>query len=164
MSNKELIMIAGMPGCGKSTYRQPYGFDVVSSDMYIEALAEAVGSTYKEVFADVAKQAEINMYDHLKDMLKNGVRQIVWDQTNLTSKVRKKKLTQFNEFGGKDYRKICLFFEPDWQLTLERNEARREFGRDIPMHVLESMFNTHEIPKKAEGFDYVFHVPLDSQL
>lgn len=161
---KELIMLAGMPGCGKSTYRAPYGFDVVSSDIYIEACAEACGVTYNEIFSDVVGQAQDNMYAHLKTLLENGVKQIVWDQTNLTTKTRKKKLAEFNQFGGKDYRKICLFFEPDWQLTMERNEARKERGRSIPMHVLESMFNTYQTPKKAEGWDYVFHVPVDSQV
>lgn len=157
-------MIAGMPGCGKSTYSAPYGFDVISSDRYIEAYAEGCGRTYNEVFSDVASEAMGNAEHHMRDLILNGVQRIVWDQTNLTAKTRKRKLQMFNEAGGKDYRKICLFFEPDWQLTMERNEIRKAFGRSIPMHVLENMFNTHQVPKKAEGFDYVFHVPVDSQV
>jgi predicted kinase len=161
---KELIMLAGMPGCGKSTYRAPYGFDVISSDIYIEAAAEACQTTYNDIFPMMVKQAQENANAHMKSMVESGVKTIIWDQTNLTSKSRKSKLQQFNEAGGKDYRKICLFFEPDWQLTMERNEARKAFGRSIPMHVLENMFNTHQTPKKADGFDYVFHVPVDSQV
>lgn len=162
--NKELIMLTGMPGCGKSTYRKPFAMDFVSSDHFIEEFAQATGKTYGEVFSDYAKEAEQLMYAHLKDLLSNGVRQIVWDQTNLNAKTRKKKLQQFNEMGGKDYRKISLFFEPDLLLTMQRNEERRERGRSIPVHVLESMYASIEVPKKAEGFDYVFHVPVDSQV
>lgn len=162
--NKELIMLTGMPGCGKSTYRKPFAMDFVSSDHFIEEFALATGKTYGEVFGDYAKEAEQLMYAHLKDLLSNGVRQIVWDQTNLNAKTRKKKLQQFNEMGGKDYRKISLFFEPDLLLTMQRNEERRERGRSIPVHVLESMYASIEVPKKAEGWDYVFHVPLDSQV
>jgi predicted kinase len=161
---KELIMLAGMPGCGKSTYRNPYGFDVISSDIYIEACAEASGLSYNEIFSDVVGQATENMYAHMESLLKNEVKQIVWDQTNLTAKTRKQKLEKFNKAGGSDYRKICLFFEPNWGLAVERNEARRESGRSIPLHVLENMFNTFQTPKKAEGFDYIFHVPVDSQM
>jgi predicted kinase len=157
-------MLAGMPGCGKSTYRVPYGFDVISSDIYVEACAEACGVTYNEIFSDVVGQAQENADAHMKSMVECGVKTIIWDQTNLTTKTRKKKLAQFNEAGGKDYRKICLFFEPDWQLTMERNEARKAFGRSIPQHVLENMFSTYQTPKKAEGFSYVFHVPVDSQV
>jgi predicted kinase len=162
--NKELIMLTGLPGCGKSTYRKPYAMDFVSSDHFIEEFALAEGKTYGEVFSGYAKEAEQLMYAHLKDLLSNGVRQIVWDQTNLTKKTRQKKLQQFNEFGGKSYRKISLFFEPDLTLTLARNEERRAFGRSIPQHVLETMHASIEVPKKAEGFDYVFHVPVDSQV
>jgi predicted kinase len=161
--NKELIMLAGLPGCGKSTYRAPY-LDVISSDDFIEAVALSTGLTYNEVFQGTVKSAEECMYAKMKDLLQNEVRQIVWDQTNLTVSARKKKLAKFNEAGGKDYRKICLFFEPDLQLSIERNEARRSFGRGCTLHVIENMFNTHEVPKKAEGFDYVFHVPVDSQV
>jgi predicted kinase len=161
---KELIMLAGLPGCGKSTYRAPYGLDVVSSDIYIEAVAEACGTTYNDVFKDVVKQAQENADAHMKSMVECGVKTIIWDQTNLTARSRKAKLQKFNEAGGKDYRKICLFFEPDLQLSIERNEERRAFGRGVPIYVLESMFQTHEVPKKAEGWDYVFHVPVDSQL
>jgi predicted kinase len=162
--NKELIMLVGLPGCGKSTYRKPHAMDFISSDHFIEEFAQAAGKTYGEVFAGFAKQAEVLMYAHMDDLLANGTRQIVWDQTNLNAKTRQKKLQKFNEAGGKDYRKIALFFEPDMQLTLARNEERRAFGRDIPLHVLESMYDSIEVPKKAEGFDYVFHVPLDSQI
>lgn len=161
---KELIMLAGLPGCGKSTYRAPYGFDVISSDIYIEAVAEACGTTYNDVFADVVKQAQENAEAHMKSMVECGVKTIIWDQTNLTAKSRKAKLQKFNVAGGKDYRKICLFFEPDLQLSIERNEARRSFGRAVPVHVIENMYNTHNVPKKAEGWDYVFHVPVDSQM
>lgn len=161
---KELIMLAGLPGCGKSTYRAPYGFDVISSDIYIEAVAEATGTTYNEIFDIVVKEAIGNAEYRMKDLILNGVKTIIWDQTNLTAKSRKRKLQQFNAAGGKDYRKICLFFEPDLQLSIERNEARRSFGRDVPVHVIENMYSTHNVPKKAEGFDYVFHVPVDSQV
>src|SRR6185312_9105568 len=137
--HKELVMLVGLPGCGKSTYRKPHAMDFISSDHFIEEYAQAAGKTYGEVFSVFAKQAEVLMYAHMEDLLRNETRQIVWDQTNLNAKTRQKKLQKFNEAGGKDYRKIALFFEPDLQLTLARNEERRAFGRDIPLHVLESM-------------------------
>lgn len=159
----ELIMITGLPGCGKSTYRAPY-LDVISSDDFIEAIAEANGVSYNDAFQGAVKTAEEMMYARMGELVKNNVRQIVWDQTNLSAKTRKKKLDKFNQAGGKHYRKISLFFEPDLQLSIERNEARRERGRGIPLHIIENMFGSIETPTKAEGFDYVFHVPVDSQV
>jgi predicted kinase len=159
----ELIMITGLPGCGKSTYRAPY-LDVLSTDDFIEAIADANGLTYNEVFQQSVKSAEVCMYAHMETLVHHDVRQIVWDQTNLTAKTRKRKLDQFNQAGGKHYRKISLFFEPDLQLSIERNEERRSVGRGIPLHIIENMFGQIETPKKSEGFDYVFHVPVDSQV
>lgn len=159
----ELIMITGLPGCGKSTYRAPY-LDVISSDDFIEAIAEANGLTYNEVFQGAVKSAENCMYGQMTNLVGGNVKQIIWDQTNLTAKTRMKKLARFNQAGGKHYRKISLFFEPDLQLSIERNEARRERGRGIPLHIIENMFASIETPTKAEGFDYVFHVPIDSQM
>ena len=156
-------MLTGLPGCGKSTYRKPY-VDVISSDMFIEAYAQMTGLTYNEVFESQVKPAEQNMYALMKQFIADGSKLIIWDQTNLSSKTRMKKLQQFNEAGGRDYRKISLFFEPDLNLSLQRNEERRSFGRGVPVHVIESMFSQVQVPKKAEGFDYVFHVPLDSQV
>lgn len=159
----ELIMITGLPGCGKSTYRAPY-LDVLSTDDFIEAMADANGMTYNEVFQQSVGSAEVLMYAQMNNLIGGNVKQIIWDQTNLTAKTRKKKLDKFNQAGGKHYRKISLFFEPDLQLSIERNEARRERGRGIPVHILENMFGQIETPTKAEGFDYVFHVPVDSQV
>lgn len=161
--NKELVMLTGLPGCGKSTYRKPY-LDVISSDQFIEAFAEMTGRTYNDVFQEMIKPAEENMYALMNQFIADGSKLIIWDQTNLTKKVRAKKLQKFNEAGGKDYRKISLFFEPDLQLSLSRNMARREAGRGVPAHVIETMFESIEVPKKSEGFDYVLHVPLDSQV
>lgn len=159
----DLVVCVGLPGCGKSTYRLPYGDAVLSTDNYIEMFALINNKTYNEVFESQIKNAENTMYDHMRKLIQENRSNIIWDQPNLTTKTRQKKLERFNQAGGTHYRKIALFFEPDLQLSIIRNQQRRAYGRGIKSHILENMFATLEVPTKSEGFDYVFHVPASSQ-
>ena len=156
---KELIMLTGMPGCGKSTFRAPYDAVTISSDDFIEAFARNNGITYNEAWKDCVKTAERAMYARLEQLIAKESSHIVWDQTNLTPASRIAKLNRFNQAGGKEYRKISIFFEPNYSLTLARNEQRREFGRALPISTLEDMSLQITRPTKVEGFDYVLVVP-----
>lgn len=162
MSKKELTVLVGLPGCGKSTFRSTYDW-VISTDQFIERYAKAEGKTYNDVFEDYVKTAERLMESHMKLAINCGIDRIVWDQTNLSAKTRKRKLQQFNEAGGKHYRKTAIFFEPNLAQSIQRNEDRRQYGRNVPVHVLESMALQITVPSKEEGFDYVLIVPEWSQ-
>ena len=164
MSKIALIMV-GLPGCGKSTFISSFDFMnlnikgltkgaedyfmVLSTDDYIDAVAEAKGLTYSEAFKDNIKDAEVA----LKERLKIAVEQdytIIWDQTNLR---KKKRATIINSIPN-DYHKVAIEFDVPFDIISERVKHRAEqTGKHIGYNILKSMCDSREPVSADEGFD-----------
>jgi tRNA uridine 5-carbamoylmethylation protein Kti12 len=151
----ELLMLCGIPTCGKSTYieklkKLDYWSDavVLSTDNYIEKIAQEHNTTYNEIFEncidEATRQLEINFIE-AKDKGKN----IIWDQTNLSVKARRKKLSKVPSL----YARGVIYFEISLEEALERNKHRE--GKFIPESILKRMYHQFEVPTINEGFDYV---------
>ncbi len=148
-------MLCGIPCSGKSTYvnklkKLDYWKDavVLSTDNYIEKQAQRCGLTYNQIFDDVIKDAtrELELeFNMAKDKGKN----IIWDQTNLSVKTRKKKLSKLPSF----YPRGVIYFTVSLEEALERNKHRE--GKFIPESTLKRMWHQFEIPTTDEDFDYV---------
>jgi predicted kinase len=151
----ELVMLCGIPCSGKSTYvnklkKLDYWKDavVLSTDNYIEKQAQRCGLTYNQIFDDVIDDAtrELELaFIEAKDKGKN----IIWDQTNLSIKARKKKLAKLPSL----YARGVIYFDITLEEALRRNENRE--GKYIPKSVLKRMYHQFEVPTIEEGFDYV---------
>ena len=147
-------ILVGVPGSGKSTWikNQTWTKDctVVSTDAYIDAVADREGKTYDDVFKDNMNDAVSHMTSAVNDAIERGA-DIIWDQTSVSVASRKKK---FNMLKG--YKMIAVVFR-----TPEAGEWQRRInsrpGKHIPTHVLESMANNFEMPTVEEGFDEVWH-------
>jgi predicted kinase len=156
----ELVMLCGIPTCGKSTYvnklkKLDYWKDavVLSTDNYIEKIAQEHNTTYNEIFEDCISEATRQLelaFIESKDKGKN----IIWDQTNLSVKARKKKLSKLPSF----YPRGVIYFPISLEEALERNENRE--GKYIPKSVLKRMWHQFEIPTLEEDFDYVEKVDI----
>lgn len=149
-----LTVLVGLPGSGKST-SIPEDFDgfIYSTDNYIEAEAASVGKTYNECFKDCIKDATSVMDISLKFSIEMQY-DVIWDQTNVSSKKRIGILSRF----PKTYRKICICRVPprnaDQWAELDRRILSRE-GKMIPHHIIESMADSYVEPTLEEGFDEV---------
>jgi predicted kinase len=151
----ECVFLCGIPCSGKSTYVEklkkiPYWENavVLSTDAYIEKQAQRMGMTYNQIFDDVIDNAtrELELaFIEAKDRGEN----LIWDQTNLTVKTRKKKLSKLPSF----YARGVIYFEISLEEALERNKNRE--GKFIPENILKRMYHQLEIPTKNEDFDYV---------
>lgn len=148
-------MLCGLPTSGKSTYvnklkKIPYWENavVLSTDNYIDREAQRVGMTYNEAFEDLidsaTRQLEIDFIQ-----AKDDGRDIIWDQTNLTIKSRRKKLSKLPSY----YHRGAVYFKISLEEAIERNKHRE--GKLIPEDILKRMYNQFEIPTFTEGFDYV---------
>jgi predicted kinase len=156
----ELVMLCGIPCSGKSTYveklkKLDYWKDsvVLSTDDYIEKVAQENNTTYNEIFEDCISEATRQLelaFIEAKDKGKN----IIWDQTNLSVKARKKKLSKLPSF----YPRGVIYFPISLEEALERNENRE--GKYIPKSVLKRMWHQFEIPTLEEDFDYVEKVDI----
>lgn len=151
----EMIMLVGLPGTGKSTwvrihkyYEHPEWL-VLSTDAFIESVAQGEGKTYSEVFPIAIKQAERNLQEGLEYAIKNKMN-ILWDQTNTTVNSRKKKLAKVPMC----YHKVARVFPvPDDHESWLNSEERR--GKVIPQNVISMMKSMYEAPSLEEGFDTI---------
>jgi predicted kinase len=151
---KELIMMVGMPCSGKSTFIEKFSnkfndYIVISTDNIIEGRAEKQGKTYNEIFKDEIKSATKEMNERLAQAIQNGDN-IIWDQTNLTVKSRKSKLSGI----PKDYQKVAMYVETDLKTIKDRNVRP---GKIIPESVLDNMWGSIEVPSITEGFHAVLN-------
>lgn len=150
MTSPTLIVLIGLPGTGKSTYRNTLTqVDLIhiSSDDYIESYAKMCNSTYDKVFEEVVKHTGKYIDDLSRHALQSKLN-VVWDQTNLTVKKRKQILDKF-----KKYVKVAIYFEipDDWKSRLSSRE-----GKTIPAHILKNMSESYQEPSLEEGFDLIY--------
>lgn len=148
-------MLCGLPTSGKSTYVQKLkkmdywaNAVVLSTDNYIEQVAKSMNSTYNEIFEQTIEEAIRKLEMSFNEAKENG-RDIIWDQTNLTIKSRRSKLSKLPSF----YRRGCVYFPITLEDALERNKTRE--GKVIPESILSRMAQQLEVPSVTEGFDFI---------
>ena len=154
-------MLIGLPGSGKSTFLKrmgivhaPFnGVSVLSTDRFIEEIADRTGKTYNEVFKKAIGDATIQLNRDLHLAIERG-NNIFWDQTNFTVKSRADKLKRI----PRGYLKTAveLLLPEDMAIWYERLDSR--IGKNIPANVLDSMFMTYQTPTTKEGFDTIIKV------
>lgn len=147
-------MLCGIPTSGKSTYVQKLkkldywkNAVVLSTDNYIEAQAKRLGMTYNEIFQDCIDEATRQLEIAFIEAKDKG-KDIIYDQTNLSVKARRKKLSKLSS----SYRRGVVYFKVSLEEALERNKHRE--GKFIPESILKRMWHQFEIPTISEGFDY----------
>lgn len=145
-----LILLSGLPTSGKSSFvnsitqnNEWKDSTILSTDNFIEQFAQAHQLTYDEVFDDTIKPATKQLNRDLENAVKD-FRPIIWDQTNLTTKTRKKKLNKIPN----SYTKIIVYFEITLEDALMRNQHRH--GKVIPIDTMRSMYESFEIPTIEE--------------
>lgn len=155
-----LYMLCGVPGAGKSTWTNHYisvsskprrDVTILSTDDILENIAAEHGMTYSELFDDISYSfAEKMMHKIAKFAFSQG-NDVIWDQTNLSAKSRKKKL----DMVPIGYYKIGVYFTvpKDLQTRLDSRP-----GKKIPEFIIERMIKTLECPVVGEGFDEVVNV------
>jgi predicted kinase len=121
---------------------------VLSTDNYIERVASEHNKTYNDVFENYISEATEFMWEQLKFAIFEN-RNMIIDQTNLTRKTRKQKLSRIPE----SYHKTAVYFQLSLKEALERNKQRE--GKTIPESVLKTMYYSFEIPNNTENFDLI---------
>lgn len=149
-------MLVGLPASGKSTWTDNFlkGKDasqwmVVSTDKWIDSLCAAKGLSYSEGWKRFNKEAEKKMAADLAEAISKKLN-IIWDQTNITSTARKKKLIKVPN----TYTKEAVYFVLPEATEWNRRLASRP-GKVIPGFVLGNMRKIFEMPTQSEGFAVV---------
>ena len=147
--------LIGVPASGKSTWRinQNFPHVVVSTDEYIEQLVTETGKTHNVLFTEpgVLDRALERMNQLVEDARTNNTT-VVWDQTNLTRKSRKKVFRQLP-----DHEHVAVVFDiPDNHLLKSRIESRK--GKYIPDDVIEGMKTRYSVPGDDEPFETILFI------
>ncbi len=153
------IMLIGLPGSGKSTWREQYVYNnpyvvVISSDDIIMELGTAAGFTnYNDCFQNVKyEEAEAIMYDRLTAAIAEH-KDIILDQTNLSKKSRKYKL---DKVPSSQYTKVAKIFKLDEEeLNKRLNDRFSKEGKSIPHFVLANMKSSVNYDVSDDGFDSI---------
>ena len=153
-------VIVGFPGTGKSTLiaERLNAFDApsftYSTDNEIERIAQTQGKTYNDVFEESVGDATKKMNTLLDQAISEKL-DVIWDQTNLGSKKRKKIINRMKQAG---YEVVCYCIVPPHG-TFERQRHQERLkgrpGKVVPQGVIQNMEKHYEIPSEDEGFDKV---------
>ena len=146
--------LIGVPASGKSTWvAENVDCDtwLLSTDDFIQSVADANGKTYNDVFADSIMEAVAWLNEDLLSAVEVDA-DFVIDQTNLTRASRKRKMRLI----PKHYEKIAIVFPtPEGAEWKRRLDSRP--GKTIPQAVLDSMSLSYQAPTEAEGFDKIVY-------
>jgi predicted kinase len=149
MRKNTLIMLAGISGSGKSTFREllceSNHFAIVCPDLIRKELYgdESIQGDGNKVFSKAFEDLQIFGDCHFD---------CVFDATNTTKKARKQVIEHAKEFYNFI---LCYYFSPDLDKSII-NQAKRE--RQVPREVLARQINQWETPTIDEGFDYVCEI------
>lgn len=143
-------VLVGMPGSGKTAFREKLKLTSISTDDIIERHARSFGKTYSEVFHITIGNAEKEMWANLGQTVNDRLPFVV-DRTNLTKKSRAKVLNRIPGY----YTKIAIVFpSPDNILEILVDRAKAT-GKDIPMAAIKEMNDNFVYPAHDEGFDII---------
>lgn len=142
----KLIMLAGLPSSGKSTYAQEISTKenaVIhsSDDLRIELFGNVNDTEHnQELFAE--------LYERIKYDLQDG-RNVCFDATNISYKRRKAFLERIKKYNCI---KECHLMATPYNMCVEWNEQRE---KSVPEHVIKEMHLVFDVPAYFEGWDNI---------
>lgn len=149
----KLVMMAGLPGSGKSTVAKK----LAASE---NAILHSSDDLREELFGDANNQ-EMNdpLFRELNkriigDLMKGN--SVVYDATNLSYKKRKEFLDKLNLACFKE----CVLVAAPYETCLMRNSRR---NRKVPENAIEKMYRSLFIPQYYEGWDRIDIVYKDDR-
>jgi putative nucleotidyltransferase with HDIG domain len=136
----EVVLLMGLPGCGKDTYIQKHYPDlpVISLDAIRKELKLPHGKNQGRVIQESREQA--------KKLLRAG-QPFVWNATNLFRDRRSPLIDLFTDYG---WRTKVVYLEHEFNDLLRRNRNRPEMEQ-IPEKYLRKAIDRIEMPSLSEA-------------
>lgn len=143
LSRPRIVVLVGLPGCGKSTWAARYGPAVLSSDAIRGWLSDdpTNQTIHHRVFATLRYI--------LRQRLELQRPLTFIDSTNLTRRERRPYIKTADLF---DCEVEAVFFDVPVEVCLERNRAR---SRNVPEHAIYDMARRLSPPSVEEGFSRI---------
>jgi len=165
MTEIKVWILAGVSGCGKSTFTNVLKselngkLNVCSTDSYIDDYCKENNVDYQEAYKQIQEKnlfrnATAKYYSDIEDSIKSETDFVV-DRTNLTSGARKHLIENLRNTAkvlGHELSIRIVFFDIPKEELLRRNGLRSELiGKFIPPEVLLTQMKTLENVKHDEG-------------
>ena len=165
MTEIKVWILAGVSGCGKSTFTNVLKselngkLNVCSTDSYIDDYCKENNVDYQEAYKQIQEKnlfrnATAKYYSDIEDSIKSETDFVV-DRTNLTSGARKHLIENLRNTAkvlGHELSIRIVFFDIPIEELLRRNGLRSELiGKFIPPEVLLTQMKTLENVKHDEG-------------
>lgn len=155
-----LIVLIGLPGLGKSTWRENYlrhhDFNgvIASTDDIIDEWAEQQNTTYNAIYHASMKEAT-ELWEKMIHLAFTKRLDLMVDRTNMNKKSRDRFMRRARN-AGYDCRAIA-FQAPVNQDDMEEWKRRLDNrpGKTIPYNVLLDMQKKYEQPTPQEGFGMI---------
>lgn len=158
---KEIIILVGIPGSGKTTYAKNLidnkgGLNYVSRDkVRFEIIKEEDEYFSKEnvVFSEFIRRIQSSI---------DRNESVIVDATNLSKPSRQKLITNLS-FDKSAFKLKALVFTTNLQTCINRN-SKREGRERVPEQAIKNMAKSFSIPKEEEGFDEVEIIRTESKI
>ncbi|MEI7718362.1 MAG: HAD-IIIA family hydrolase [archaeon] len=141
----ELVLMVGIPGCGKSTFRErflPYHYPI-NLDSIHNFLAQGKGFDRKNL--TLGRDLERIM---IEDRLSQNIPTVV-DNTNINVEKRQKYFEWAKEYGAQV---IAVNFTPNAKTAIAQNNQRE---RRVPEVAIRKMLKDYQAPTASEGFEKI---------
>lgn len=152
---RQLILMRGAPGSGKSTYIKENGLEgySLSPDVLRTQYSAPVYDTEGNIRVSQEQDSAVwdLLFNILEKRMENGEFTVI-DATHSTAKLIKKYEKLSKKYG---YRVYVVNIEAELDTLLERNRNRQEF-KQVPVDVIENIYERlkHEnIPSYAKEID-----------
>lgn len=156
--NKQLFLMMGAPGSGKSTWLKKNAIKVDDIVVSRDAIRFAFLKDGEDYFAhenEVYNDFVNIICNALKD---NNIRRVFADASHLNQKSRNKILNSIkSKIDLTDIDINVIWLKTTLQTCIDRNSLRN--GRaNVPVGTIESMWKSQSMPKAIEGINKVYIV------
>ena len=154
MKQKKVFLLAGPPGCGKSTWVRT-NLTVGSEWISRDNVRFAIIKDDEDYFAHEDEVFD-TFINYINQTLENpNIDQIFIDATHLSRRSRRKTTSRIRMANVEELNCIC--FTTPKAVCHARNNLRE--GRSkVPTSAIDNMFNAYSLPTKDEGFTHIYNV------
>lgn len=164
-SECEMIMMCGLPGCGKTTWANEYTskfperkYNILGTNNIIDKM-KVMGLPRKRNYSgrwDVLIEKSTKCLNKLLEMASKTPRNYILDQTNVYPTAQRRKMRPFEGFK----RRAIVIVPTDEEFIRRCQKREKEEGKDVPDIAVLEMKANFVMPEQGSLFDEVIFTEL----